>query len=475
MAGIGLASAALLGVLLRDSGAGWAALPLLLAAVLIPSVLLPLRRGLTLGLLALALAGLGAWRAAPPTQTVTPGQSLTIESGEFVGKVLGVPRRTSSAVYARVSLRSPAAGDADVVLPPYSEVSEGDILRFAASVSDASGASAAAERREAVPVLYARRVTILASEATAPQRVRTSVRRLVDRRVKASVPEPAGSLASGLLLGDDSGMTVATRDAFRAAGLSHITAISGWNIAVIAGLFATLGRRGGLPAYPWLIPTTIGLWSFAYLVGMGPSVTRATLMGSLYLLARWRGRPGDTITALVWASVAMVLMSPGIRFDVGFQLSVASTLGIAAVVPRLERYPRCLGLIVVPVVAQVSVAPLLLHHFGTYSLIAPLANLPVAPLVILAVAGAASVAAAATIHPLAGEALGLLAWVPARLIVGIAEWSAKIPWVSGQTVSLSWNATVLLYAALIGACAWIALQPRPLPAEPDEPAPAPFD
>jgi hypothetical protein len=159
------------------------------------------------------------------------------------------------------------------------------------------------------------------------------------------------------------------------------------------------------------------------------------------------------------------MISPAIRLDPGFQLSVMATLALAVVVPWLETFGRWQTLVWIPVVAEAGVTPLLWHHFGAYSL--------VAPLVALTMAGAVMVVAASFIHPLLATVVGLLAWVPSRLIVAIAEWAAAIPWGSESTLALGTTGVVVAYAVLLGLYGLTLLRlgtPRSTPV--DTPAPS---
>lgn len=462
MTGAGLGAALLLGFLIRDLHSGWAAVPLVLAAVVAGVMLLPDRRGRIAVIVAAGLLTFGAWLAgvSPPAADLPPELA---QSKRFTGVVLDAPRRYPSGTYARFEVRDPGQAILSTRFPSYPEVRQGDVVRvYGSATPHTSGIDEPRylTSNGAIGDLWGYWLTIEDSEATTAQRLRDATTESFAWRIRRAIPEPAGTLATGLLLGNDDAMTRATRDAFRSAGLSHITAVSGWNIAVIAGLFAAVGTGGLIDRRLQLIAAIAGVWAFTYLVGSPPSALRAAVMGTVYLLAHLRGRPKDTLTALVWATALLVVITPPIRFDPGFQLSVAATLALTAAVPYLESR-RWLVLAGIPVAAEIAVAPLLWHHFGAYSLISPLANLLATPLVAPAMAGAALVVAASFVHPFLAAMVGLIAWVPGRLIIAITELAAGIQWASGTTIALGTNGVIIAYALLLGLYLWAEFGYRP--------------
>lgn len=384
------------------------------------------------------LAGAGRAAMTPNPASLPPDVA---GRQRFTGTVLSLPRAYPERTDALLRLRTPVEATVLAQLPPTATVRQGDVL---SGIGELTVTEPAASSAGAAAMLRVFDLTVKGSEATLPQRLRTRVHEAIGERVLRSVPEPAGTLTLGVLLGDDSRMTGPVRQAFQAAGLTHLTAVSGWNVAVVAGVCELVLRR--LLSVRQRLPAVAGVvWAYAYLVGHQPPVVRAALMASLYLAARWRGRPREPVTALLWSVVAMIAVQPEIRFDVAFQLSALSTAALALLGPQIARYPTWIGAIVLPVTAQLAVSPLLLSRFGAYSLVAPVANLFVGPAVAPAMAGGVLVAAASLVHPVAAEALGVLAWLPARWIVWVAELAAGVPDLTGRTVALGGHTTVLIY------------------------------
>ena len=230
--------------------------------------------------------------------------------------------------------------------------------------------------------------------------------------------------------------------------MSHITAVSGWNVAIVAGLIALIARRLTFNRSAAVVGGLTMIWAYAFIVGMEPSVLRAAGMASVFLLAQWRGRPGDVLTALMLVTAVMVALRPTIRFDIGFQLSVAATLGLVLLLETSGDRPLWHSALAVPFVAQIAVAPILLHHLGTYSIVSPIANLITAPLVEVVMAGGIATMVGSAIHPFLGDLAGAFTWVPARIIVVVAERTSSLAWSTSTTMTLSWSATLVTYVVI---------------------------
>ncbi|MBI5082463.1 MAG: ComEC/Rec2 family competence protein, partial [Chloroflexi bacterium] len=140
-------------------------------------------------------------------------------------------------------------------------------------------------------------------------------------------PEPQGALISGILLGVDSNIPESLQNAFRVTGTSHIVAISGFNISIIAGIVSSLFRKifGERRAIPLAI---IAIAVYSIMAGASASVVRAAIMGSLVLLANGFRRPTYGLNSLAVAALVMTLFNPNTLWDVGFQLSASATLGL---------------------------------------------------------------------------------------------------------------------------------------------------
>ena len=297
-----------------------------------------------------------------------------------------------------------------------------------------------------------------------------AMRERAQESINALFPQPQAALLSGILLGNDEMLPPELDNDFRAAGLTHIIAISGFNMAIIAGALLNGGRHLiGRRAAAWLALAGIGF--YAAFVGAGASVVRAAIMAALFVIAAaLLGRPTFTPAALLAAAFAMTLANPNALWDVGFQLSLAATLGLMLYVgtwtttlrPRLHSLlgkeegnaaTRAAADVLLSTMAALLLTfPLLLYHFHTFSLVSPLANLLVLPAQpgLMAAGGLATIAG--MINPLLGQPPAWIAWLFLTYTIVLARFFGGLPF---ATTSLTLTvAGVVVYYALIAFGTW---------------------
>jgi competence protein ComEC len=255
-------------------------------------------------------------------------------------------------------------------------------------------------------------------------------------------PDPEASLFAGILLGVEYNIPESVRTAFEETGTSHIIAISGFNIAIVAGLFArTFGRWMG--PYKGGIAALGGITLYTILVGADAAVVRAAIMGSISLLAGLVGRRQDGVYTLGITAGLMALANPHTLWDVGFQLSFAATLGLilyadpisqafigfaARWIPQntAEKIAGPVGeFLLFTFAAQVTTLPLLAYYFGSVSWIAFLANpaiLPVQPAIM--VLGGLSLILSLVWLPI-GSILAPVAWPFVLFTIRVVEFFSK--------------------------------------------------
>ena len=232
------------------------------------------------------------------------------------------------------------------------------------------------ERHDIVVVgtLRADRLVVL-DDPGPPWHVR--VKRGASEAIERALPPASAALLAGLLLGERTALPPEIDEAFRRAGVYHVLAVSGFNVALLAGAaFAllTLVRFSRRAAAAVAIVVVIG---FAAVVGPQPSVLRATIMATLVLGALLVERDASVLNGLALAALAILALRPGDLHDPGFQLSFAATAGIV-----VAPLPRGLlaGAVGVSLAAELAVLPITLVHFNQLSIIGPLANLGAVPL-----------------------------------------------------------------------------------------------
>jgi ComEC/Rec2-related protein len=238
--------------------------------------------------------------------------------------------------------------------------------------------------------------------------------------LRHAAPGDAGVLLSGLVTGDDSGFSPELQAALARSGTSHLTAVSGSNLALITGMLAAIGTATvGRYRIAWQVLMIVGVWAYALISGAHSPSIRAALVATAAVLAFRFGRKPDFATLILVAAGLMVVLDPKQADTLGFQLSVAASLGLALVVPSMLDGGRLSGAAVVvaaTVTAQIATLPILLPVFGTISWTTVLANVLIAPLVAIAM----PLAAFAGVTGLLSQPVGEIAAAPAIFIAEIA-------------------------------------------------------
>jgi competence protein ComEC len=305
------------------------------------------------------------------------------------------------------------------------------------------------------------------------------VRRRLSDALAVSLPDPEASLAQGILLGRRSALGPSLTTDLNNTSLSHLIAISGYNVTVVAGLVIgslawLLGRRKAALA------ALLAIAAYTILTGASPSVVRAAIMGGLFLTATLVGRPGSALTAIVLAAALMTAQQPLVVHDVSFQLSFAATVGLVYLSPAIQvRIRQALSPLVGPpealqrgiasmavenlavtLAAIAASLPIIALNFQRISLVAPLANLlalPAFPLMLL-LSGLDAVAGAVW-SPL-GDIAAWAAWPLLAYLVAVASRLADLPLAALEVPGFGMGHAVLLYAA-IGLLAWWMQPSRP--------------
>lgn len=272
------------------------------------------------------------------------------------------------------------------------------------------------------------------------------------RRVAGSLDGDVASLMLGLTIGDTSGMTGGDEEVFRRAGLTHLVAVSGSNVAIVLAAAVFLAAPLGLFAASATAAGTLAL--YVLVVGPEPSVLRAAGMGVISLVAIASGRRAEPLSALGLAVCAVVATRPYLVRSVGLHLSVAATAGLILWSrPIAQRIPgpRAVAVAVgVTLAAQFAVAPLLLGVFGQLSLVAPVANLLAAPAVVPATILGLAAGVASSVWAPAGDLLARLAGPAVEWILWVGRTFGAPSWASLEVAPMwGWLAGSLVVTATI--------------------------
>jgi len=313
-----------------------------------------------------------------------------------------------------------------------------------------------------VAVLRVRGGPQVLSVPTAVQRVAGRLRSGLRFAAGALDPEPAGLLPA-LVVGDTSAMVPAVQADFRTAGLAHLVAVSGTNVAILCGAVLGLARLVRLGPRSAVVLAGVVLVGFVVLCRPSPSVLRAAVMGAVALLALVLGRHRSAVPALCAAVLVLLIADPSLGADPGFALSVLATGALVLLAPGWVEALRRRGVppgiaeaLAVPAAAHVVTAPVVAGLSGQVSLVAVVTNLLAAPAVApatllgvcAAVLGALLPGAAVAVVQLAGPAVS---WLVAVGHQGAAVPGGAVPWPVGASGALLLASVVLVVLLVIRA------------------------
>ncbi|MGX5695255.1 ComEC/Rec2 family competence protein [Agromyces soli] len=273
-----------------------------------------------------------------------------------------------------------------------------------------------------------------------------------------------GALVPGLAVGDTSAVGDGLDQAMKASSLSHLTAVSGANCALVtAGAFWVCGRLRARRGIRVLV-AVLALIAFTVLVTPQASVVRAAAMALVVLAAFAAGRPGGGVAALSAAILLLLAIDPWYARDYGFALSAAATGGLLLLARPLGAalgrvMPRPLAFVVaVPLAAQLACQPVLVLLDPSVSIAGVAANLLAAPAAPIGTVLGLAACLVLPWLPSVGFALAQLAWLPASWIALVAHGAAglpcsRLPWLPDAP-----GALLLAACTLLGL--WLALARR---------------
>ncbi|GAA3848823.1 ComEC/Rec2 family competence protein [Amycolatopsis tucumanensis] len=293
-----------------------------------------------------------------------------------------------------------------------------------------------------VAAVHVRGPPVEATEAPWWQRAAESMREAL-RNACAVLPEEQAGLVPGLVVGDTSGLSERLDREFTDAGLTHLMAVSGSNVAIVCGAVLLLLRL--LRAGPRLSAALSGaaLAGFVVLAGGEPTVLRAGVMGAIALLALALGRERSVVPALAAATCVLVAWDPAMAVSFGFVLSVIATAGLVLLAPRWAESLHRRGVppgfaegLAVPAAAFVVTAPVVAGMAGQLSLVSVAANVLAAPVVAPATVFGVLATVVATAWPAGGELIVRLAGPEAGWLILVARRASEVPgavlaWPSG--------------------------------------------
>jgi competence protein ComEC len=269
------------------------------------------------------------------------------------------------------------------------------------------------------------------------------IRERAEEGLGRGMPPREAELARGFVLGEDEGIDAKTVEDFRRSGLSHLLAVSGENVTLLALLAMPLLGALGIPLRERLIWVHGLIAIYVPLAGAGPSIQRAGVMGAVGLLATLGGRRASRLYALALALGVTLAVDPGIASDVGWQLSFAAVVGICLLAAPLRAaiaawigsggWRRALAEGAgVTIAATLATAPLIAFHFETLSTTTLFANVLAMPAVAPAMWLGMATAAASQVPGLPVQLLNGLDALFLGYIAQVAAWCGRPSWAEVQ-------------------------------------------
>ncbi|WP_249024837.1 ComEC/Rec2 family competence protein, partial [Corynebacterium jeikeium] len=399
----------------------------------------------TVGAVASAV-GLGTWWRIFLIDAQPLLQNLSTQSGSVQQRVtvVGLPKQVAEGTVL-VPVDVDGLGEVPLFLRPDLAGAEGDFTGLQPGMSfDIAATIRPARGAEMVPVtLSATRAPENISDPEGIWGVTAWLRRGFDA-LCVDLPWEAGKILPGMVMGDVSMQDSTLRNQFAVTGLSHLSAVSGSNVAVVTGaalVLATACRAGRLSR---LLVAAGALVAFVLLVGPEPSVLRAAIMGCVGLVAVASARWTDIIASLSAAIIVLMVLSPSMAISYAFVLSVVATAGIVVVLPwwskavlaRMPLFPwlpaherptqlqaMVVRMVLVAIAADLVTIPIIVHMTGKVSLVAVVCNLAVTVVVPVITVLGLMAALLAAIYPPVTMLLAKIIIAPA---VPCAAWVLQV-------------------------------------------------
>lgn len=269
------------------------------------------------------------------------------------------------------------------------------------------------------------------------------------------LPEPMSTLMVGIIIGLKQPLPDSIITAFQRTGLSHVTAVSGYNVTIvilwISFLLLMISRRASF------IGTILATIVFIILTGASASVIRAGVLAILVIFAKYIGRrPYYPILILLVADAMLIFNPYALKNDISFQLSFLAFIGILIVSAPIAQnkyfqiLPESIRKIFAETLsAQILVLPILIYNFGLVSLIAPLANILILPIIPATMLIGFLTGIAGMIYLQLGQLFALFSWLILMYILIVVENLSKISWAAIPFKTQSWWWIPLYYILIV--------------------------
>ena len=271
---------------------------------------------------------------------------------------------------------------------------------------------------------------------------------------------PQGSILGAIILGDKQKISEEWKNKLNIAGVRHITAVSGLHVTVLSSILMTLLLWLGFWRQQAFYFAILIITLFVVMTGLQPSAIRAGIMGSLFLIAQYFGRMSSASRAIFFAGAVMLAQNPLLlKLDVGFQLSFLAMLGIIYLLPVFQNWLKFIpwlqakSILAMTFSAYLFTLPILIYNFGYISLVAPLVNILIIPLLYWIMIFGFIFASFGIISPIVGWILSFPAWFLLTYLTKVVDFFSKLPWAYKTFENVNWIFLLISYL-ILGFVTW---------------------
>ncbi|MEO1162457.1 MAG: ComEC/Rec2 family competence protein [Chloroflexota bacterium] len=443
------------------------------------------------GMLTLFAFAFGGYRFGFVPQTSDIAQYNDLGAATVTGQVMQAPDRRDDRVQVRLSAETIQVGGTVretsglvlVNIARLSDIRYGDTLQVTGELTipgvyDTFSYADYLAREGVFTIMDNTSVEVIATDGgNAFFRELLAFKDRLQLRIDRALPDPEAALLTGILLGDERGIDPQLSDDFSRVGASHVIAISGFNMAIIAGLVMN-ALKGIMPNRGWTA-ATLGisvLIVYTILVGANAAVVRAAFMSSLLVVADQFNRRTYVPASLALTAVVMSFLNPLVLWDISFQLSFFAVLGLALFADPFTRnfdnlmaglFPESIARplgnflrepIVISLAALIMTLPLTMLYFGRLSLVSLLVNLLIVPVqaALLFCGGIALIIA--IVSPQLAQILFWLDLLLLRWTITVVRYFAELPFADIE-LRLSFFSVFAFFSAIIGGAIVNATRP----------------
>jgi competence protein ComEC len=280
------------------------------------------------------------------------------------------------------------------------------------------------------------------------------LKKKIEEAIKQNLPYLHSALLKSLLFGEEEEIPFEWKEKLNQTGVRHIAAVSGMNITIISNLILSFLLFLGLWRHHAFYFSIFLILFYVLMIGAPASAIRAAIMGILYLTAQHFGRISSGERPVVFAATLMLFFNPLLlRYDIGFQLSFLAILGIIYFYQfffeKLKKFPKTVreGL-ASTLSAQIFTFPILIYNFGQISLISPLSNVLILPILpAITILGFIFSFFGIIFEPI-GYLLSFPCWLLLSYLLKVVDICSKIPY-SFLTLKANFLFLLISYSILI--------------------------